>query len=181
MDLISLEMIYFRLKYEWRYLFMNMCVNSQFGRHFSEKYGAYETIYVIIKIKANLTWERWRSEQSSHFLFSKKITFKQIFKQKLWYFIACCLDVKCLLMQTDGRSISWVRALISGIAWAVVIKFIVFQLNSKRLHFKGAFFSESEIRFSNLQNKLLQITILNLKFEIPAHNSKQLIQISNLG
>ena len=46
---------------------------------------------------------------------------------------------------------------------------------------KGGFFSESEIRFSNLQNKLLQITILNLKFEIPAHNSKQLIQISSSG
>ena len=27
-----------------------------------------------------------------------------------------------------------------------------------------AFFSESKIRFSNLQNKLLQITTLNLKF-----------------
>ena len=37
---------------------------------------------------------------------------------------------------------------------------------------KGGFFSESEIRFSYLQNKLLQITILNLKFEILAHNSK---------
>ena len=33
---------------------------------------------------------------------------------------------------------------------------------------KGGFFSEGEIRFSNLQNRLLQITILNLKFEIPA-------------
>ena len=43
---------------------------------------------------------------------------------------------------------------------------------------KGGIFSESEIRFSNLQKKLLQITVyLNLKFEIPAHNSKQLIQI----
>ena len=46
---------------------------------------------------------------------------------------------------------------------------------------KGGLFSESEIRFSNLQNKLLQITILNLKFEIPAHNTKQLIQISSSG
>ena len=48
-------------------------------------------------------------------------------------------------------------------------------------HTKGDFLSESEIRFSNLQNKLLQITILNLKFEIPAHNSKQLIQILSSG
>ena len=49
--------------------------------------------------------------------------------------------------------------------------------------FKGVFFSESEIRFPNLQIsiKLLQITILNLKFEIPAYNSKQLIQISSSG
>ena len=40
---------------------------------------------------------------------------------------------------------------------------------------KGGFFSEGEIRFSNLQNRLLQITILNLKFEIPAH-----ITVNNL-
>ena len=49
---------------------------------------------------------------------------------------------------------------------------------------KGGLLSESVIRFSNLQiskKKLLQITILNLKFEIPAHNSKQLIQISSSG
>ena len=49
---------------------------------------------------------------------------------------------------------------------------------------KGGFFSENEVHFSNLQiskKKLLQITILNLKFEIPAHNSKQLIQISSSG
>ena len=46
---------------------------------------------------------------------------------------------------------------------------------------KGGFLSESEIRFSNLQNKLLQITILNFKFEIPAYNSKQHIQISSSG
>ena len=39
---------------------------------------------------------------------------------------------------------------------------------------KGGFFSESEIRFSSLQisrQKLLQITILNMKFEIPAVNN----------
>ena len=30
---------------------------------------------------------------------------------------------------------------------------------------KGGFFSESAIRFSNLQKKILQITILSLKFE----------------
>ena len=47
--------------------------------------------------------------------------------------------------------------------------------------FKGGFFPESETCFSNLQNKLPQITMLNLKFEIPAHNSKQLIQISRSG
>ena len=46
---------------------------------------------------------------------------------------------------------------------------------------KGGFFSEGEIRFPSLQNRLLQITILNLKFEIPATNSKQLIQISSSG
>ena len=49
---------------------------------------------------------------------------------------------------------------------------------------KGGFFSESVIRFSNLQiskKKLLQIIILNFKFEITAHNSKQLIQISSSG
>ena len=40
---------------------------------------------------------------------------------------------------------------------------------------KGAFFSESEIRFSNLPKKLFQKTIPGLKFEIPAHISKQLI------
>ena len=39
---------------------------------------------------------------------------------------------------------------------------------------KGAFFSESEIRFSNLPKKIFQKTILRLKFEIPAHIHKQL-------
>ena len=46
---------------------------------------------------------------------------------------------------------------------------------------KGVFFSESEIRFSNLPKKYSKKTILSLKFEIPAHTSKQLIQISCLG
>ena len=36
---------------------------------------------------------------------------------------------------------------------------------------KGSFYSESAIRFSNLQNKIFQKTILDLKFKIPAHNS----------
>ena len=48
---------------------------------------------------------------------------------------------------------------------------------------KGGLNSESEIRFSNLQNKLLQITILSFNFEIPAHNSnsfKFLAQDSDL-
>ena len=53
------------------------------------------------------------------------------------------------------------------------------------LLFKVGFFSESEILFSNLQiciqKILLQITILNLTFEIPAHNSIQLIHISSSG
>ena len=49
---------------------------------------------------------------------------------------------------------------------------------------KGAFFSESEIHFSNLpisQKQIFQKTILSLQFEIPAHISKQLIQISSSG
>ena len=46
---------------------------------------------------------------------------------------------------------------------------------------KDAFYSESEIRFSNLPKKLFQKTILSLKFEISAHISKQLIQISGSG
>ena len=46
---------------------------------------------------------------------------------------------------------------------------------------KGDFFSESLMSFSNLQNKLLQITILNMEFKFPANNSKQLIQISSSG
>ena len=45
--------------------------------------------------------------------------------------------------------------------------------------FKDAFFSESEIRFSNLPKKLFQKTILSLNFEIPTHISKQLVQISS--
>ena len=32
------------------------------------------------------------------------------------------------------------------------------------------------IRFSNLEKKIFQITILNLEFEIPAHNSKNLFK-----
>ena len=56
---------------------------------------------------------------------------------------------------------------------------------SKILQTKGGFFSESEIRFSNLDpnllKKLFQKTILSLKFEITTHNSKQLIQISSSG
>ena len=49
---------------------------------------------------------------------------------------------------------------------------------------KGAFFSESEIRFlksPNLPKKSFQKTILSLKFEIAAHISKQFIQISSSG
>ena len=45
-----------------------------------------------------------------------------------------------------------------------------------------AFFSESAIRFSNLQiskKKIFQKTILSLKFKFPANNSKQQIQIWN--
>ena len=34
--------------------------------------------------------------------------------------------------------------------------------------FKGGFFSEGGIRFSNLQHKIFQKTILNLKFKFPA-------------
>jgi hypothetical protein len=52
----------------------------------------------------------------------------------------------------------------------------------KEEYFKGGFFSESAIRFSNLpisKRKIFQITILTLKFKIPAHYSKQLIQISS--
>ena len=56
-----------------------------------------------------------------------------------------------------------------------------YRFDSNTLVTKGTFFSESEISFSNLQNKLIQMNILNLKFEIPAHNSKQLIQISSSG
>ena len=43
---------------------------------------------------------------------------------------------------------------------------------------KGFFFSESAMRFSNLQKKIFPITILNLKFKFPANNNKQQIQIS---
>ena len=39
---------------------------------------------------------------------------------------------------------------------------------------KVAFFSESVIRFSNLQKNLFQKTILILKFKFPAYNSKVL-------
>ena len=49
---------------------------------------------------------------------------------------------------------------------------------------KGAFFSESDILSSNLpifQKNYSKKTILSLKFEIPAHISKQLIQISSSG
>ena len=45
---------------------------------------------------------------------------------------------------------------------------------------KGGFLSEDSIHFSNPPQKIFQITILNLKFEIPAHISKQL-QISSSG
>ena len=48
------------------------------------------------------------------------------------------------------------------------------------LYLKMAFF-RTEICFSDLKKILIQITILSLKFEIPAHNSKQLIQISSSG
>ena len=44
---------------------------------------------------------------------------------------------------------------------------------------KGGFYSESAIRFSNLQKKILQKTILSLKFKFPANNSKQKIHISS--
>ena len=35
---------------------------------------------------------------------------------------------------------------------------------------KGGFFSESAIRFSNLQNKIFQKTILSLKFEFVVYS-----------
>ena len=38
---------------------------------------------------------------------------------------------------------------------------------------KGGFFSESWIRFSNLQKKIFQKSILSLKFKFPANNSRQ--------
>jgi hypothetical protein len=38
---------------------------------------------------------------------------------------------------------------------------------------RSTLFSESEIRFSNLKKEKFQKTILSLKFEIPAHISKQ--------
>ena len=63
--------------------------------------------------------------------------------------------------------------IMNGLTWIIT--------NQKIIVVKGAFFSESEIRFSNLpisQKKYSKKTILSLKFEIPAHNSKQLIQIS---
>ena len=44
------------------------------------------------------------------------------------------------------------------------------------LYLKMAFF-RTEICFSDLKKILILITILSLKFEIPAHNSKQLIQV----
>ena len=39
------------------------------------------------------------------------------------------------------------------------------------LYAKGGFFSESAIRFSNLQRKIFQKTILNLKFKFQAPDS----------
>ena len=48
------------------------------------------------------------------------------------------------------------------------------------LYLKMAFF-RTEICFSDLKKILIQITILSLKFEIPAHINKQLIQISSSG
>ena len=35
---------------------------------------------------------------------------------------------------------------------------------------KGSFYSESAIRFSNLQKKIFQITILSLKFEFVVYS-----------
>ena len=48
---------------------------------------------------------------------------------------------------------------------------------------KVAFFRKCYMFFKspNLQKWLFQITILKLKFEFPAHNSKQLVQISSSG
>ena len=47
--------------------------------------------------------------------------------------------------------------------------------------FKGGLFLQRVICYSNLQKKIFQITIQHLKFDITAHNSKQLIQISSSG
>ena len=48
---------------------------------------------------------------------------------------------------------------------------------------KGGFFSESAMRFLDLQisKKKFQKAILSLKFQFPAKNSKQQIQISSSG
>ena len=48
---------------------------------------------------------------------------------------------------------------------------------------KGGFFSESAMRFLDLQisEKIFPKAILSLKFKFPAKNSKQQIQISSSG
>ena len=51
-------------------------------------------------------------------------------------------------------------------------------------HTKGGFFSESAMRFLDLQiskKKIFRKAILSLKFKFPAKNSKQQIQISSSG
>ena len=63
------------------------------------------------------------------------------------------------------------------------IELFCYFLKSLDMHalLKVPFFSEREIIFSNLPKKLFQRTMLSLKFEISAHISKQLIQISSSG
>ena len=88
-------------------------------------------------------------------------------------------------MGTGSIHESYAAVLISRSCTGVAVGFCMpaaqIYVSIFRLCALNVVFSESEIRFSNLQNRLLQITILNLKFEIPAQNSKQLIQISSSG
>ena len=94
-----------------------------------------------------------------------------------WYIF---ISLHFVFYQTNFICFCWVDKNLSSFHLRIKLKQNFCFLDS-RLCTKGSFFSEGVIRFSNLQKKIFQITILDLKFKFLANNSNQQIQTSSSG
>ena len=129
-------------------------------------------------------------KNESHFL--KKATFSPKCRLQLTPFFLQVFDVVLNGDLTIASDLDVFERVGRGVAHD---EYIDFEVKDGKILYEG---DESEISagkirvkfiksyFSNLQTELfqiqpVQITILNLKFDFTAHNSKQLIQISSSG